>query len=494
MTGANDAAPRVLVVGAYERDNFGDLLFWLVTSAYLEGAELHATAPFAADMTELLDRKVEAYGPLLRDQRFDVIWTAGGQVGRMDLRTAFRLSAPPEVYAQYQKLPADKRARMLRELVGGGRIVSPYIPSPLSYDLNAGAITVLNSVGLDGISAVEPNRRAELIALLHGSDFVSVRDEPSSDLMAQLGVEHRLVPDAVHAVSRLRPRSREPEPNTVIVQASSAHLQKYGHREFATAIAKSPRLVEAKLRFVLAGTASGHDSVADYEQVIAHLTELAPRVDVDIASERRPYDLVDRIAGAGLVIATSLHVRIVACAYDVPRVSLARPKPTKYARTWDPEMPYGVAFDELDAAVEKALELGVDPDVRARSARLSDLVDQNLRDLADRVLTMAREETDADRERRARARRRDRAAFVAHHGVVASRDAKIAELNKELDRVRRELAEVRASRSYRLARGVGRVRSAFLPKGSLSKRLLPKGSRSTGSQSKVRSLVASRRD
>src|SRR5690606_41580614 len=102
---------------------------------------------------------------------------------------------------------------------------------------------------------------------------------------------------------------------------------------------RSPRLVEAKLRFVLAGTASGHDSVADYEQVIAHLTELAPRVDVDIASERRPYDLVDRIAGAGLVIATSLHVRIVACAYDVPRVSLARPQPTQYARTWAPELP-----------------------------------------------------------------------------------------------------------------------------------------------------------
>src|SRR5690606_28866409 len=139
-------------------------------------------------------------------------------------------------------------------------------------------------------------------------------------------------------------------------------------------------------------------------------------------------------------------------------------------------------------------ELGVDPAVRARSARLSDLVDQNLRDLADRVLTMAREETDADRERRARARRRDRAAFVAHHGVVASRDAKIAELNKELDRVRRELAEVRASRCARLGRGVGRVRSAFLRRGSLSKRLLLKGCRSTGAQSRVRSLVASRRD
>ena len=40
------ASPRVLLVGAYERDNLGDLLFLLVTERYLDGASawLHPDA------------------------------------------------------------------------------------------------------------------------------------------------------------------------------------------------------------------------------------------------------------------------------------------------------------------------------------------------------------------------------------------------------------------------------------------------------------------
>jgi hypothetical protein len=53
-------------VGPYERDNVGDLLFLLVTERYLPDAQITASAPFGADMTALLDRKVHAYGPLLR--------------------------------------------------------------------------------------------------------------------------------------------------------------------------------------------------------------------------------------------------------------------------------------------------------------------------------------------------------------------------------------------------------------------------------------------
>ena len=86
---------RVLLVGAYERHNFGDLLFLLLTERCLGDAEVVAAAPFAADMTELLDRQVPAYGPLLDAGRFDAIWTVGGQVGAIDLARAYRMSASP---------------------------------------------------------------------------------------------------------------------------------------------------------------------------------------------------------------------------------------------------------------------------------------------------------------------------------------------------------------------------------------------------------------
>ena len=148
--------PRVLVVGAYERDNFGDLLFLLVTERYLAEAEVVAAAPFAADMTALLDRRIHAYGPLLQREAFDVIWTAGGQVGALDVERAYRMSAPPAAYRGFRRRSRRGRERILQRAVGGAPVVSPYIPSTAAYPRNAGAVTVLDSAGLSGIAALEP--------------------------------------------------------------------------------------------------------------------------------------------------------------------------------------------------------------------------------------------------------------------------------------------------------------------------------------------------
>src|SRR5262245_14942104 len=139
------SSPRVLLVGAYERDNFGDLLFLLVTERYLDGAELVAAAPFSADMRALLDRQIPAYGPLLRDQSFDAIWTVGGQVGRVDARRAYKMSASADAWAEFEAAPPHEQTELLRHAAGGVALASPYIPLASAYPRNAGAVTVLNS-------------------------------------------------------------------------------------------------------------------------------------------------------------------------------------------------------------------------------------------------------------------------------------------------------------------------------------------------------------
>src|SRR4051794_17066528 len=137
---------RVLLVGAYERDNFGDLLFLLVTERYLLGAEVVAAAPFSADMRALLDREIPAYGPLLREETFDAIWTVGGQVGRVDVRRAYGMSASAEDWRAFGATTEGEQLAIMRRAVGGTPMVSPYIPLPSEYPRNGGALTVLNSV------------------------------------------------------------------------------------------------------------------------------------------------------------------------------------------------------------------------------------------------------------------------------------------------------------------------------------------------------------
>jgi hypothetical protein len=77
----------------------------------------------------------------------------------------------------------------------------------------------------------------------------------------------------------------------------------------------------------------------------------------------------------------------VAAAYGVPRVSLAKPKPTRYARLWDPAMPFGVALGELDGAVEAALAHSRRPEAAEHAHRLSLAAHENLESMARRVAT-----------------------------------------------------------------------------------------------------------
>ena len=458
MTSEPTRPPRVLIVGAYERDNVGDLLFLLVTEQYLPHAEVFSTAPFSADMTALLDRQVHAYGPLLQAETFDVIWTAGGQVGGTDLKSAFRMSASQEDYRAYQKGSVDERAEILRRVAGEVPIVSPYMPSAIAYPLNASSISVLNSVGVGGIRAVEPVRREELVALLRGQTLISVRDQASSDYLTSLDIEHRLVPDAVHAIGILHPKERDPGSDVVIFQASTHILGQLGHANVAAKLAHSPHLKGLRIRLLLAGTATGHDSYDDYSRLIEHVKEIAPETDIEILDERRPMDLVDRISEARLVIGTSLHVRILACAYAIPRVTLARTKPTQYARRWDPDMPYGVTLDGLDDAMATALANGDKPELIAHAADLARLAHDNLADMAHRVMTLAENETAEDKALRLKIRTQHQTALIAGR---TARGAEIARLELELRRAQKELAAIRSSRTYRLAARGARVGRAI---------------------------------
>ena len=373
--------PRILLVGAYERDNLGDLLFLLVTERYVAEAEVVAAAPFAADMRALLDRRVHAYGPLLRDEPWDVVWTVGGQIGSIDLRRAYRLSAAPEALARFDRANPLTRARILRRAVGGVRVEAPYIP-----DLTPGALTIVNSAGLSGIRWLPAGRRDRLTALLRTRSSISVRDGASSRFLTNAGIEHDLAPDAVHAVNRLWPGERDPRSDVAVVQVSRGILAQLGLERLAGALAASPALAKLRIRLLLAGTANGHDAAEDLERLAAAVRRAAPGRDIALLEARRPRELVEEIRRAKVVVASSLHVRIVAAAFGIGRVSLARPKTTRYARTWDADMPFDVGPDGLEAAVARAIARAEEPEAAAHAAGLSRHAHERLNALAHRAL------------------------------------------------------------------------------------------------------------
>ena len=321
-------------------------------------------------MRKLLGRRIPAFGPLLRDEAFDAVWTVGGQVGRVDLERAYKMSAGPRAWRRYARASEARRRAILRRRTGGVTIGAPYIPLMHDFPRNADALAVLNSVGIAGVRGIEPARREPIVAALRAAGAVTVRDRGSSAFLTDLGVEHRLLPDAAHALGVLEPAARTGD--TAIVQVSRSRLRMLGHARLGAVLAASPQLAGRPIRLLLAGTATGHDSADDYDRVVRAARRRSRGIDIAILDERRPLELARHIQRASVAIGTSLHVRIVAAAFGVPRVSLPKPKPTRYARQWDPDMPFDVSLDGPRRRRRGGEGAGAETPARSRTRRARD--------------------------------------------------------------------------------------------------------------------------
>jgi len=113
-----------------------------------------------------------------------------------------------------------------------------------------------------------------------------------------------------------------------------------------------------------AGAAPWHDDPALYEKLLHRL----PPGTVRLFPSLHLWDICALIAASRGVVASSLHGRIVALAYGLPRVSLAPPqqgarpdKRTAFAETWEPDaMPRSVAATQVEPAVMQALVVPAD--------------------------------------------------------------------------------------------------------------------------------------
>lgn len=328
--------PRVLLVGAFERDNFGDLLLALVTRDFLASDfEVDLTTPFESKTSELLPVTTRMYTKALEAGSPDAVWVVGGEIGGVTGAEAARMTgaSPDEMDAELE---------------------SPYIPRPSQKLQTLDVPLVINSAGLSGIATGEPHQRIKTAAAIREADLVSVRDRRSFEALENLDLQTRLAPDVVHAIGRiLRPPSRPR--NTVVVQFKERLIDDRGVQRLVETLTEDERLRDMGITFVPAGISPGHDSIETYCRMMELIQRVQPERDVEVFRERDPLDIASQIAGSRLFIGTSLHGRIVAETFGVPRVSISFKKVDRYCDYWDPSMPFAVQLDTLRGALDCAM-------------------------------------------------------------------------------------------------------------------------------------------
>jgi hypothetical protein len=350
-----------LLVGAFERDNFGDHLLLRQTRQFTGAIPAVAGSLVAGTDSPAGSGPVVGYTDFLETAGTAVpwMWVVGGEVGAISVEEALALDEVDQAEGR-PDLP---------------HTASPYLPRPSRYASAAGCPYVVNSVGLQGLRTLPGPRLEEALRALQEATFLSVRDAPSRWMLLAHGIPNRLAPDIVHT---LRPVAAERDRGLALVQAKARLVEDLGVRPFARALVEAHELRRFRLRLFSAGEAKGHDSIALLHEIMAEMKRLGAGDRVDVSNATTVDEKALAIAEAGLWLGTSLHGYILAVGCGVPCVGLMTKKVLHYAKTWGIDAPAAVAPDRLGPALSHVLSARGTSD-RRRADWLAELAAANAR-------------------------------------------------------------------------------------------------------------------
>ena len=213
------------------------------------------------------------------------------------------------------------------------------------------------------------------MAKLRAADDVSVRDQQTKALLDASGVTTRLIPDPAVMVAELfgtkiRQRAKQGE----VAQILRAFPQGYIAVQFSADFGDDQTLTEIAAQldqiaissgfgvaFFRAGAAPWHDDLLCYQRAAARMHAPA----VKIFRSLNLWDICALIACSRVYVGSSLHGRIVAMAFALPRINLhhraqaTRPtKQTAFAATWEQAgIPATVEVDEIADGIRDALAI-----------------------------------------------------------------------------------------------------------------------------------------
>ncbi|MFD2270829.1 hypothetical protein ACFS07_06150 [Undibacterium arcticum] len=226
---ATTGVPTVLF-GAFDRHNFGDLLFPHIVTGMLARKELLFAGLAERDLRSHGGHQVSPLAQLAAHwgERPANIIHVGGELLTCDAWEAAVMLLPPD---QAQETVARLDGRTQERLAWarsklGGAALAPYT---LPRELFPHAAHVFyNAVGGVDLNECEPAMRAEVLAKLKAADDVSVRDKQTKALLDASGVTTRLIPDPAVMVAdmfgtKIRQRARQSE----IAQILGAFPQGY---------------------------------------------------------------------------------------------------------------------------------------------------------------------------------------------------------------------------------------------------------------------------
>ena len=367
----------LVLFGAFDRHNFGDLLFPHLMTALLPGRTFEFAGLVGRDLRAFGGHQVEALGAWGDERPVQLIHVGGELLTCTAWQAAVMLLDPDkaaEAIARYDA-HADAAAAWAARQLGTVRAI-PYVVG--REGIAGSGRLIFNAVGGVEWMAVPAAAREGVRAALGQADWVSVRDHRTQAALRAEGLDCPLCPDPAVMVAAcfgecIATRQQQGEVKDVLEAFSEGYLAcqfsaDFGDDASLDALVQGLSRVAAGsglgLAFYRAGAAPWHDDLRLYEA----LQERLPPGLVRVFRSLNVWDICALIADSRGSVGSSLHGRIVALSHGLPRISLippqqgARPvKTAAFAETWEPDtLPRSVTVDGVERAVMRALAVPAD--------------------------------------------------------------------------------------------------------------------------------------
>lgn len=335
-----DAETPLILFGAFDRHNLGDLLLarlaawraaprpWLAVG--LRGGDQRPWGGFQVlPLNAVRATWSQDYGAAVME-----IVHVGGEILDTDTwEAAVMLHSPDAARQRVADFDRDPTARLAwaQDWLGCPRL-APYLLGPGAVPVGSRRqFHALGGVGLGGRSAAFKD---EVGAALAAVGDLAVRDRHTRAALAELGIAATLAPDPVAVagvfLKELIATAAAPPGPYLAVQCAAD----FGDDANLDALAAILRREQLPVIIFRAGAAPWHDDLQVCVRLAARLPGRAR-----ICSSLHIAEICALIAGATACLASSLHALLVAAAFGVPRWGLeyrpgAGAKLRAYAETW----------------------------------------------------------------------------------------------------------------------------------------------------------------
>lgn len=341
---------KLLIIGAFDRYNYGDLLFPLIIekqlNTYHKDFQYEFFGIIKSDLTKeggkpTLDLKT-FYAACNNPQQKVSIIVAGGEALGVTWNSLLAALNKPfqRIHKHHVRISKYLDLNFLAKKILKGKTTLPFVFDKDDF-LSVNKV-ILNSLGGSGIKTALFDRFSFLKSKLQKVDYLAVRDKITIANLEQNGIPAYLFPDCAILMSEFYPLEvLEKSVTQAVKEYVQQHKGNYVFFQINKKTTVGKELIIAKeldkifrqdhteICLCPIGKALNHDDHEALQAVKKKLESPSTYFDAE-----NIWDIMYLIANSKAYVGTSLHGAITSMSYAVPHVGLIVEKLDAYLDTW----------------------------------------------------------------------------------------------------------------------------------------------------------------